>query len=269
MFDSSTQNYIGVIILIIILAAIITALSRYIWKKLHRNEALKYEFITIIAHKFRTPLTTAKWSLGELVTGETDPFKKKSLEEIQQSNEKLIKLTGTLIELTDSDDVTASSYNFEHVGLSEFVRSIAAPFKDIFHEKNIFFSVLCPDTDVYANIDRSRIEFVLQSLLENADAYSTPGGNVDIKISQLGRLASISVTDNGIGIDRADFPNLFTKFFRAKNAQLVDTEGFGVSLYLAKTIMRRHKGSIEVSSPGTGKGATFTLTLPAVNQNNT
>ena len=266
MFDTSTQNYIGVFILIIIIAAIIIALSRYIWNKLHRNEALKYEFITIIAHKFRTPLTTIKWSMDELISSEQDPYKRKSFEDIRQSNEKLIKLTGTLIELTDSDDASVSSYSFEDVGLNEFVRSIAAPFKDIFHEKNIFFSVLCPEVDVVAKLDRSRIEFVLQSLLENANTYSSPGGNVDVRVAQIGREAQISVTDNGIGIDRADFPNLFSKFFRAKNAQLADTEGFGVSLYLARTIMRRHKGAIDVASAGLGKGATFSVRLPAMNK---
>ncbi len=264
IFSISIQN--GFIATLFVIS-ILLFLSIIIWtivKKLRTNETLKYEFITIIAHKFRTPLTQVKWVSEELLKSEQDSYKHQSIQDIQQSNEKLIKLTNTLIELTDSDNNSVSAYAFEKVNLCEFVRTVSNILKDAFHEKNIFFSVQCPSTDIQVKIDPQRMEFVLQTLLGNALAYTPPGQNVDVTVQKIRHEAIISITDHGIGIDKKDLPHVFTKFFRAQNAQAVDTEGFGVGLYLAQAITRRHKGNISVDSAGIGTGATFTIRLKAV-----
>lgn len=258
--ENSTATLIFGISIFIFLILIIYALVR----KLMVGEKLKYEFITIIAHKFRTPLTHVKWSADELVKNETDPYKKQSLTDIQQSNEKLIKLTGTLIELTDTDSTAASSYTIERVSLCSFVRTVCDTYKNAFHEKNIFFSVQCPANDILVKIDVQRMEFVLQALLENALTYTPTGKNVEVSVTKTLRRAHVAVTDHGIGINKSDLNNIFEKFYRADNARATDTEGFGVGLYLAQAITRRHKGKIEVYSAGMGSGATFTLTLKTV-----
>ncbi len=260
-FSVSVENQTATVVFGITLIVIVIIIILTIIKKIGVSEALKYEFITIIAHKFRTPLTQVKWVSEELLKSERDPYKHQSIQDMQQSNEKLIKLTNTLIELTDSDNNSVSAYAFEKVHLCEFVRTVSNTLKDAFHEKNIFFSVQCPPTDIQVKIDPQRMEFVLQTLLENALAYTPPGQNVNVTMQKIGRKAVISITDHGIGIDKKDLLRVFTKFFRAKNAQAVDTEGFGVGLYLAQAIARRHKGNIGVESAGIGVGATFTITL--------
>ena len=238
-----------------------------LWRKLGENENLKYEFITIIAHKFRTPLTQTKWLIESLLPEEKEPRTKDGLKQMAQANQKLIDLTGTLIELTDSDDPARTGYTFERVSLCTFAREIGASFKEAFHEKNIFFAVQCPETDVVAKIDRARMSFVLSTFLENACTYTSPGQRVDVfislrKSSSWRKKVVISVVDHGMGIAPADMAKLFTKFFRSKDAKAVDTEGFGVGLYLAQTITRRHKGKIEVFSDGKDKGSTFNIILP-------
>ena len=257
----SITNAVASVILFASLVAIITIGVKIIWRLVNKNEILKYEFVTIIAHKFRTPLTYMKWAVDELIGAEQDTYKRENLEGIRESNEKLIKLTGTLVELTDKDSSTGSLYNMERVSLCEFVRTIGNMYKDFFHEKNIFFSVNCPPEEIIVKIDRLRMEFVLQTLLENAHTYTPPGKNVEVKVGLDRGKATFSVTDGGIGIAKEDLSNIFTKFFRAENARASDTEGFGVGLYLARSIVERHKGRIEVSSPGMGLGATFTVTL--------
>jgi two-component system phosphate regulon sensor histidine kinase PhoR len=263
-FSVSVDNQPTAIVFGLSVLIFFVLIVRYLVKKFDKNEALKYEFITIIAHKFRTPLTHVKWSTDELVKNEPDPYKKRSLQDIQQSNEKLIKLTGTLIELTDSDNTATSSYNFERTSLCSFVRTIGDSCKDAFHEKNIFFSVQCPPDDIFVKIDPQRMEFVLQTLLENALIYTPTGKNVAVIVQRISHKSFVSVTDQGIGIDKKDMSNIFTKFFRADNARATDTEGFGVGLYLAQAITRRHKGRIDVDSAGIGAGSTFTVTLRVV-----
>jgi signal transduction histidine kinase len=252
-------------ILIAIAALVIAAvIVMAIWQKLHENEALKREFITIVAHKFRTPLTQARWMTESLMADEQDSYKKESLAEMQKVNKGLIDLTGTLIELTESDSASKTSYTFEKVSLCTFVRGVGDSLRNSFKEKNIFFAVQCPPEDINAKIDKARMEFVLQTLLSNALTYTPPGRNVDVHVTHGGGKAAITVTDHGIGIDKADLPHIFSKFFRTDNAQRTDTEGFGVGLYLAQAIVRRHKGKLEVYSEGIDKGTTFTIILTEV-----
>ncbi len=263
-FTISTEDPVSAFVFGFSLLIILILIVMLVAKKIHNNEMLKYEFITIIAHKFRTPLTQVKWTVEEFKKTEQDPFKKQSLSEIEQSNEKLIKLTSALIELTDSDKGATTTYATERISIVSLVKNTGESFKDEFHKKNIFFAVQCPTDDFFVKVDTQRIEFVLQTLLENAFAYSTSGQNVEMVLEKRGHKAIISVTDHGIGIDRKDLHHLFTKFFRAKNAQTADTEGFGVGLYLSQAIIRRHHGTIKVDSGGIGTGATFTIALHTV-----
>lgn len=249
---------------IIIAAIIIRSLSLAIWHKIKENENLKYEFITIIAHKFRTPLTQMKWISETMVSEEKDSYKKENLENIHHSTQQLIDLTGTLIELTDSDNASTNSYNFERINLCEIVKSVSDTFKSSFHEKNIFLGLQCAAPQIFSNIDRPRMEFVLQTILQNSITYSPPGRNVEVLISTEKNKAKITVKDRGIGIDPKDISKIFTKFFRTSNAQRTDTEGFGIGLYLAQAIVRRHKGKIHVFSEGVNMGTTFEIVLPTI-----
>jgi signal transduction histidine kinase len=260
----STLYTISATLFAVSIGSILILLIRIVWQKLAKNELLKYEFITIVAHKFRTPLTHIKWASGELMNTEQDPYKKQTLSDLLESNEKLIKLTNTLIEITDSDNESGSAYDFEQTSLSDFIRTIGDTFKDNFHEKNVFFAVQCPPQDILVMIDRPRMEFVLQTLLENALHYTPPGRDVTLSVTSTGKKALISVADRGIGIRKEDLPFIFSKFFRTENAQTTDTEGFGVGLYLAESIIRRHKGEIGVSSAGLDLGSTFTITLKTI-----
>lgn len=255
-----------IILIVSALAAlgIIFIVARTLWDKLHEEETMKYEFVTIIAHKFRTPLSQIKWLMEGVMEKERDSYIIEDLKNIVQSNEQLISLTNTLIEVTDSAKKGSLLYAFEKINIPDFVNQELETLKNDFHAKNIFCNIQCTSPEIYANIDKSRMEFVLHTLFENSINYSPVGRSVDVSISVVKEKVIISITDNGIGIDPADIGRVFSKFFRAQAAQQMDTEGFGVGLYLAESIVKRHKGKITVSSPGKDKGSTFTISLPHV-----
>jgi len=248
----------------IAIIAVLYLILAWLWKKLRENESLKYEFITIIAHKFRTPLTHIKWSVEGLLKSEQDQYKKQVLSDIGTSDDKLIKMTNTLIELTDTSKSVRASYKLERLNLCELAKTAVENSKTAFHEKNLFIATNYSEPEIFVKADRSRMEFVLQTLLENACAYTSPGLNISVSVFDSRRKAALSVTDNGIGIAREDLPRIFTKFFRTKEARAMDTEGFGVGLYLAKSIVNRHKGKLSVSSAGLSQGSTFSVVLPRV-----
>ncbi len=255
-------NLFSVVLFIALLLFILAFITRLIWRKFRAYETLKYEFVTIIAHKFRTPLAQMKWVAETVLEKEQDPYLIESIKSLNQSNQGLISLTGTLIELTDSAHTTLAAYNFERMDICKLDNNVLESLKKEFHEKNLFFGIQYSDAEIFAKADRTRLEFVIQTLLENSIHYSPTGRNVDVEISKAHRKVYIKVIDHGIGIDPEDMKSIFTKFFRAENAQAMDTEGFGVGLYLAQSIMKRHKGKIDVFSAGLGQGSTFTVILP-------
>jgi len=234
----------------------------YFVSRLKENHRLKYEFVTIIAHKFRTPLTYVKWVCDELMSTESDAFKKKSLKDIQDSNQKLINLTGTLIELTDSNKASTTSYNIEKLNLCEVVKKLSAELRYSIQEKNLFFAVKCESDPIKVKADRTRLEFVLSTILDNARIYTPIGKSIDVNITKTFFKAIITVKDAGIGISKEDMPHIFSNFFRGHNARQTDTEGVGVGLYLAKSIVKRLGGKITAFSAGPDQGSTFMIILP-------
>lgn len=247
--------FTAIILIVILLIVIIT-------KRLRENSHMKYEFITIVAHKFRTPLTYIKWVCDSIIPDETDSFKKKSLEDVKKSNQKIIDLTSTLIEIADAESSGGATYVFEKVPVYSFVKDITDRFKDTIHEKNLFFSLNCDKQDTIIKVDKSRLEFVISTMLENACTYTPPGQNISVNITTSLFRVNISVQDSGIGISKKDLSHIFSKFYRGKNARNADTEGFGVGLYLASSIVKRLGGKISVFSEGEGTGSTFTVSLP-------
>jgi signal transduction histidine kinase len=98
-------------------------------------------------------------------------------------------------------------------------------------------------------------------LLENAIRYTPRTGTIQVSLTQKEHFVEVSIADSGIGIPEKQRANIFTKFFRADNAVKTVTDGTGLGLYVAKTIIERHHGSLRFESVE-GKGTTFIVTLP-------
>ena len=114
------------------------------------------------------------------------------------------------------------------------------------------------------NVDKERINSVIQILLENAIIYSIKAGEIKISLGEDKNNLVFSVKDNGVGIPKKDQPYIFFKFFRADNVKTVETEGSGLGLVLAKNIIERHGGKIGFESKGENKGTKFWFSLPLV-----
>ena len=112
--------------------------------------------------------------------------------------------------------------------------------------------------------DKEKLLLALQNLVDNAIKYTPNGGRIEIRATeQKNDFLSISIRDSGVGVPKKDLPRLFSKFFRASNVMLMQTDGSGLGLFIVKSIIEKHGGKIEVSSEE-GKGTEFTLTLPTV-----
>ena len=111
-------------------------------------------------------------------------------------------------------------------------------------------------------IDGEKMRAVLQNLLENAIKYTPEGGRIEMDFQVVGDFVQMSIKDGGIGIPDEDKKNIFRRFFRAKNAIKVETDGSGLGLFIAKGIIEKHGGKIWFeSSPGLGTIFNFTIPI--------
>ena len=243
---------------------ITSIISLYLADRIQKNADIKNEFITIISHKFRTPLTSVRWNIEDLISKEQDPEKKKMFEDMRSSNQILISLTNTLIELTRTDKEAKDPSHTENVAVFDFVQGVVAPLQVSFAEKKISFSIICPEDNkkLQVRVDKSRLEFVLNALLKNAITYTPNEGKVELDIIKMGRNVEISVTDTGIGIEKEQIGDIFSEFHRAPNAVSFNTEGLGADLFLVRSIIGRLNGTIRAFSEGKDKGSKFTVSLP-------
>jgi signal transduction histidine kinase len=109
--------------------------------------------------------------------------------------------------------------------------------------------------------DAAKLRVVLQGLIENGIKYSNSGDKIFISSRVENNMMEISIKDTGIGISQEEQPLIFQKFFRAKNAQAVETIGTGFGLYTAKQVIEKHGGKIWFKS-AEGEGTTFYFTVP-------
>jgi histidine kinase len=132
-----------------------------------------------------------------------------------------------------------------------------------FDEKEIGLALDIPSLLPHVLIDEDRISQVLINLLGNALQYTTPQGRVTLTARQINKDIQVSIRDTGLGIPAEHLPHLFTRFYRVDKSRSRAGGGSGVGLTIAKHLIEAHGGRIWAESEGTGKGSTFTFTLPS------
>ncbi len=240
-----------------------SSLGFIIWFRLKDSELLRYEFITIVTHKFRTPITRIKWAINSL---KKDSEKSKEirdgLEIISLANESLLALTNTLVQATDSERIKIL-YSLSKEDIPILVEKVVEKFKKDTDEKGIKVSFNNDEHIPSISINSSSFTIVMNSIVENAINYNKYQGEINIKIKYLNRQIEIIVEDSGIGIKHQDLSRIFSKFYRSDSSMHVDTEGLGINLFIAKQIADRNGWDLKAYSPGENKGSIFTLYLPA------
>lgn len=230
-----------------------------------RNTA-KSEFLSIVAHQLRTPLSGNKWIFKMLLDGDLGAFtpeQKDIIEKGYESNEQMIKLLNEII-VANQNEEWEFKYNFCKADLEKVVQSLIIEFIEEARGRNIKLVFERPYRNFpLMEIDPEKIRLALQNLFENAIKYSNENSKVIITLAPSTTSVTVTVQDSGIGITKDQQEKIFQKFFRADNAKIAKKHGTGLGLFTAKSIVERHHGTIGFTSTE-GKGTTFTITLPLV-----
>jgi CheY-like chemotaxis protein len=125
-------------------------------------------------------------------------------------------------------------------------------------------SVRCEGAPVWVNGDRTRVEQVVTNLVTNAVNHTAPGGSIEIRVRRENGDALVEVEDDGVGLDAETAPHVFELFFQGRQEISRSRGGLGVGLTLVQRIVEAHGGGVGVESEGPGKGALFSVRLPAI-----
>ena len=242
-------------------ALLASALGFFVWFRLKEAETLKYEFIAVVTHKFRTPLTYINLTIENLQAG-PDLSQKvtEGLHTIERASVSLVRLLSTLTGVSKYEQIT-DAYDFKPLSLQDLMKKALSPLENEIKNKHLHLKLAYDSRAIMVNADRPRLLIALKIILENAIVYTPHGGEIMIMIGAKKEMGEIEITDSGIGISREDMPHVFERFYRSSEAKLVTTEGMGIGLYIAKQIIDRHGGAIRVLSQGVNKGSTFTIAL--------
>jgi len=235
-------------------------------EELRKLDKTKDDFISMASHQLRTPLTTIKGYLSMLLDGDAGKVPKKQAEFIDMAYigaERMVHLIADMLNVsrisTGKLTIDKASINVAEVAHSEVEQlqrqADAHQVKLTFHQPEVEIPEL--------ELDEGKIRQVMMNFTDNA-VYYTPKGNVDVYVEYVDGSIEFRVEDDGIGVSKAAQEKLFSKFFRAENAQSIRPDGTGLGLYLAKQVIEVQDGEIIFHSEE-GKGSTFGFRFKADN----
>ena len=206
----------------------------------------KTEFVSLASHQLRTPLSTVNWYSEMLLTGDAGvvtPSQKKYLEEIYAGNQRMVELVNTLLDVSRIELGTLIIES-KPTNIVKLMESVIDEQRPQINEKRIKFLSSFKKNFPLLKTDPKLLRMVMQNILSNAVKYTPDGGKINVHlVLDENKNVLLTISDTGYGIPKDQQSKIFTKLFRADNVIGKDTEGTGLGLYIAKSIVEQAGGN--------------------------
>jgi len=225
----------------------------------------KDDFLATVSHELRTPLTPVLLTVSSLLQSpKLHDALRDDLEMIERSVELEAKLIDDLLDLTRISRGQIKAH-FEVRDLHRLLTETAGLCRDMIGEKDIRVDLVTEATARHVWGDAARLQQIFWNLLQNAVKLSPAGSRIEVRTSDEGSRIRVDIADQGVGISPEALSRLFQAFEQGDRAQSrTSGGGLGLGLAICKGLVDLHGGTLQVTSPGVGKGATFTVTLGTV-----
>lgn len=260
------ENPASVALAVLFVAAILFIIGVIItrsFEKLAEANRMKSEFIRIVSHNLRSPLSNLNWVIELLMSGRLGKIEEKQTEYfriLKENSGRMGKLISDLLIISRIDTATLRLKKKEII-LKNLINKIISEFEPFARASNTDINFVSQKDLPKVLIDPYQIEIVVENLLDNAIRYIKESGKIEMLLEKRVQNLYFEIKDNGIGISKEDQKYIFKKFFRAKNVSKYQPYGSGLGLYILKAIIENSGGKIGFKSEE-NKGSTFYFTLP-------
>mgnify|MGYP001068115846 CR=1 FL=1 len=231
--------------------------------KLRTVDQSREEFVSNVSHELKTPMTTIGGYVDGILDGTIPKETEKHYLQIVSSEvRRLSRLVRSMLDLSRIQAQGLDESRKSRFDLGEAMSDVLITFEQKINARALQVSVDLPEKPVWTKADRDAITQVIYNLLDNAIKFCPVGGSLALVLEQDGQKARLRVRNTGQTIPAEELPLLFDRFHKADKARSADREGWGLGLYIAKTIVGAHGGEIWATSEN---GVTeFCFTLPVV-----
>lgn len=223
-------------------------------------ERLKSDFINNATHEMRTPLTTILLMI-DLMEKTSDSDKKSEYWDILKG--EVVRERMLIEDLLTISRIEKGKYSGvqKQLDICDALREAVVTIQPQARGLGIQIKEQIPNKAISVVGDPKSFQMVFSNLLSNAIKFSPQRGNIEVGITEKGDKVLISFSDHGIGISKEDIPQIFTRFYRGKNAVKDEIQGSGMGLYIVDHLIREMGGAVTLDSV-VGKGTCFTIEMP-------
>jgi len=237
-------------------------------EQLKEMDRLKSMFLSHVSHELKTPLTSIKGFVDNMMDGLTGELQAKQREYLDRVRANADRLTRMITNLLDLSRIESGTQHLDRVRLRLFdlVEEVVEQLRPIAAGKHLALEVVCPDPTLQVFADRDKLIQVITNLVDNAIKFTPKGGKITVEVGRKdpGRVM-ITVADTGEGIPAEAIAKLFEPFYQVSRPAGAHAKGLGLGLSIVKTLVELHGGTISATSE-VGKGSEFCILLPAIKQ---
>ncbi|MEK7753893.1 MAG: HAMP domain-containing sensor histidine kinase [Acidobacteriota bacterium] len=248
-------------LLVMMLMAGLAMTARVVRRELELGR-LQSEFLAGVSHEFKSPLAAIRLLLERIAGGRlrAPEAAGEYCAAIGRETERLERLVNRILE-AQQIQAGRREYSFALTSIIEVARSVIEGLRPRAEAKGVALELTTEDRVPELELDPAAIGDALENLVDNAIKYSPSGARVAVSVGAERGQVRVEVCDQGIGIEPADLPHIFDKFYRGRRGAEQSVHGTGLGLALVKAAVEAHGGTIEAAS-APGQGSRFTVRLP-------
>ena len=234
-------------------------------ESLQKSEYQRREFVANVSHELKTPMTTIGGYVDGMLDGTIPPERHRYyMQIVSDETKRLSRLVRSMLDISRLQDQSGIPEEKKtRFDMEECVGEVLITFEQKIVAKDLDVQVDLPDHPVYTRADKDAVTQVVYNLLDNAVKFCDQGGTLGLKLTLGGNKVYITVSNEGRTIPADELPLVFARFHKIDKARNRSQEGWGLGLYIVKTLVCSHGENISVASRD-GK-TEFTFTMPLVN----
>ena len=232
---------------------------------LQKSEYRRQEFVANVSHELKTPMTTISGYIDGILDGTIPPERQRHyLTIVSDETKRLSRLVRSMLDISRLQDEGGIPEEKKiHFDMEECAGQVLITFEQKINDKGLEVDVDMPEHPMYTRADPDAVTQVIYNLLDNAVKFCPQGGTLGLRIQEGGGKIYTSISNSGATIPPAELPLVFDRFHKLDKSRTKNRDGWGLGLYIVKTIVCSHGEDISVTSQN--GVTTFTFTMPLVN----